>query len=358
MSRKRKKTKKKAKPKQKDQNIQLKTNEKLDEKLLESLKEENKNTNPRYGIFSIIWAISIFCLIGYGIFSGISNSNMGLEEIDYEEKMNRFSDISLGAFSISLLIYFHFAVLLISYSLKKKDKDKFATIRRKYKLSLLASLLAMACLFVAFIFPNGFFENPQSRIEGIVVTLSTVLASGLLLSMFQKPKLVFNKWLTTIGTVIIWILILTLFKGIIEKLISNSAIIILILILIFGISEFLRIKNGALNFMEYGVAKFTEPKKLLFAIGGKEEEIRNEKRVIVELEKRIKQDDWGYLNKMNERLISEFGGKESIWLKIFKYGIVVVVFKIIDSLGEGIIQDLWLEDLKRFLCETIGILCK
>lgn len=335
----------------------------IDEKFLKNLKKVNSEHNKKYGTFTIVWAIGIILLTSFILFKGVSISISSMDEItefsdaELERKISQFSIISILSYLTCIIIFCITAIRLLFFP-KGKKTEKFWINRRKYRLVLLSSLLAMLALFIALMTPNGFYESESKRIETAAGAFFVVISSGILLSILNNPKLVFNKKITSLGTVSIWLIVLLFLKKVLVNIFnfSNPILLFISLISIVIILEFLKKKNS-LNFIEYGAARFTEPKNLLFAIGGKENEIKNEKRVLVEIEKRMKMNDWGYLNKLNQKLIEKFVRKESIWMRIFNVLIIGVGYKIIDSLGEGIFQDLWLDDLKKLLCRYLEVLC-
>lgn len=268
--------------------------------------------------------------------------------------------------AISQTIFFGYGLYL--FNKIKSDKknlsfDKNQDVRKKWRGLFKAFLISLVVLVVGIII--GLDRGSKYFEIEIKATLPVVILGIYVLQLilgFNRPVLIFsriqifiNKFLLISFSVLITLIFAYIIK---PNFTENLYLISAAIFLGIAVHFLLYVKHGS-KFSHYQrlIMRYSDIEKLSFAMAQIDLNVNAEKRALMDIEKKIKKKDYTYLIKYNEQLSKRIVRKESNLLLISRYLVVAILTFILTSVGEGLVQDLFNDQIKIQLCNIFGWYC-
>lgn len=322
-------------------------------------KENNKDKVYRlkflnWSIF-IIYSICIILSFYYAFFE--------------ESKVKTIFDTSIplrnkAAHLISWLSF----IVLINFSLnsiariKKIREDKNINInfiRIEYRNLCKYLLIFFACLLFGLIlgFPSKGEIQPEYIFSLILFTLS-VITLGLSLRLFSHPALLVNKNIIFIGDYLFNFIPIS-FNLYLTSFLFNKASSLIVFII--GFIVFLGTVQYLIKYMNKNqitpfqklIIDFVDIELLSFALASFRDDINAERRALKEIENRIAKNDYVYLLKINEQIVKKISPKTKSIYNYVKYIVIGIITFVLCSIGEGLVQDIFNEEIKKQIMKII-----
>ncbi len=336
----------------------LKANTKFEKKVKEKLKKrQNQFSNEsRFRL----WGLFISTLSLILIFGFIYIFN----EIKFEK--TKETDLFFWCLQIfGILFLIIFSILLRKGPNDKIERDKWLWVHGKnlYLVKVLASLIGLILILqFLFFFRSDLLGNIIFVITFIGIPIFYLFYYGIVIFIFLNPSKI-NSIITVIGSLFHAKLffLLSMACGIIFWNTYIPSLFVL-MGLLSGISslQFLKIfsNNSELNKVQEAVLKIVPPPIMYGTLSKQKEKIVHKFKAMKMLQKLYSKEEYGILQCLSEELVI-IGNSSKNWKgKAVIILLISLGLFILTSIGEGLIQDLFNDDLKDFFCEIFGLFCK
>lgn len=267
---------------------------------------------------------------------------------------------------LATVFFTRFAYFLGLRAPKEKDiRDEwYWNIGRKLYLSRSLYPLFLAIVFLLEIVSSEII--PDTLV--VVALVFACIYSSIILTVINRPTLVISRKITGVGSAIfigelLIVLILILkydrfwqldFSPLSIFLIPASLIVS---VLIYHHLSALWKKNE-LNIVQTHALNIIKPVYLVKILKDKSKNISDKIRALKYIRKKMKKDDYGFLQALGEELIIDENRQSKGFLGLIVTCAIVVIIFIIESIGEGLVQDIFNDSIKMWLCQKVGFFCE
>jgi hypothetical protein len=243
-------------------------------------------------------------------------------------------------------------------------REGSSILRMKFYLSIVLSLLALL------IWQSNFirFTHPFQIVALIFAPISYFLYYSIIIVVANKPDLLTNFFLTRIGSLlsVVGLKLVGTLLLLISAVLKLPVLIVFywlinlsVIIQLFILSTFVVVH---LDQIQKKVIRVIKPDALYDILASDLQKKSDQKHAAIIEEKYYKHLSQEarigvrkYLVEIRLKEMNEEKSRKPIWMI---GSLVMLFFFFLNSIGEGLIQDLFLEQIKSFLCSTLKILCQ
>lgn len=282
-------------------------------------------------------------------------------------KINNFSRTDI-LFSISVYI-FAFLILWLLIIINQKVPENNNTreewlwrnARKLYFCQFLLSFSALQ-LVVAYLLNEEYLFSSLHLITILIgLPICLFIYYGIILYIFNNPNMMIGK-LTIIGYVfyIAMLQFSSMFCGLIWGITKASGPLIIALIFslrfTLEILQFFFFKDK-LNQVQEMVLRFIPPKIVYATLSSYKERLQNKYEALRIIKKLDSNEKYGVLLALNEELLNLVKENYSASFKGILLITSTISIFVLGAISEGLIQDLFNDGIKGFLCKFFNILC-
>lgn len=303
----------------------------------------------KYGV-----ALFVFALLVYGAING----KLSIPR-NFEETRQRVAILTM---LLSLAVP-SFLSSRIKKNISETEISNQSLIRNNWRKIHYYWYFSYVVLLIALIIGDIPKGNSGLHLSFILFIFLHLLYEGMVIIGFEKPKMIFNDFIVvfsegvrvTYNLPYFWML----FAFIYPAFIFNIWIVVGHLLITVLMSYLIRTRNKKeiIYHFENDIIRFTEINKLKMAFSGIIRKNKNEKRAKAEFDARIKQGDHEYLQALAIQVRGINGETGVKWSYLFML-IFSLFYFFVSSIGEGLIQDMFNDDIKELICNLLGLLCE
>lgn len=265
---------------------------------------------------------------------------------------------SIPSLILILTLFFYYNTYLPKVPKRLNDFQNYQLVINRRKL-----MVIMFGFLAVSIYALIFGLTPQRTFWSISLFAILSIILTIAVYIYKNPSQITSQQLTGLGTSLMgtYPLLLTLFF--LSGWVNIGVLGTSILIIFIGYSSWsFFIKNKkekSINLMQLYLIKIIPSDRLSYSMKPIIKQNKDKIRALKVLEEIEKKYPYGVKKVIEDEILAKSNkSNKSLLVKFFLTILLTLIGFLISSIGEGLVQDLFNDDIKRILCEKIKLYCK